>query len=418
MLTNTAAEFGRIVRDFGRRSDGQAVVTFALALVPVLVAVGGAVDYTRGSQARTQMQNAIDAAVLAAALDGSSGWQTAATNAFNSYFAKTNGTVPDAPVFTLKNGIYHGSASGTTSTTVMGVVGVNAVGINVKAAATKASVPLCVLGLNSLDSGAFDMNGNAKFKAPDCAVQANTSNGKGMTQEGQPSATARKFGVSGGHTGTNYSSQPQDGAPAVNDPYSNIPFPSYSACDPNDNGLSINGGSVTLNPGTYCGGIRIKGGAYVTLNSGIYVMVGGSFWVDGGSTVTGDKVMIAFTGKDTTLRVWGSSTINLTSPTSGTYANMQFFEDRNDVNGHGAQVSLGGSNGDTSKASWDGVAYFPYQNFWTYGSAVVNANSPSMAIVAGQIWVQGNATVNVTHNNTRNLSVSQTTTSGGARLVQ
>jgi len=49
----------------------------------------------------------------------------------------------------------------------------------------------------------------------------------------------------------------------------------------------------------------------------------------------------------------------------------------------------------------------------------VNLNSPSMALVAGQIWVQGNATMNVTNNNPRNLSgLTQATVPGGARLIQ
>ena len=83
-------------------------------------------------------------------------------------------------------------------------------------------------------------------------------------------------------------------------------------------------------------------------------------------------------------------------------------------------MSLGGNGntGDKSKATWDGIAYFPTQNFWVYGNTVVNLNSPSMALVAGQIWVQGNATMNVTNDNPRNLAVSQVTTAGGARLIQ
>jgi hypothetical protein len=44
-------------------------------------------------------------------------------------------------------------------------------------------------------------------------------------------------------------------------------------------------------------------------------------------------------------------------------------------------VSIGGNGNndtDTSKATWDGIAYFPTQNFWVYGNAVVNASSPGV----------------------------------------
>jgi len=419
MRFKSLAALGRLFRDFGRREDGQIAVIFAIALVPISIGVGGAVDYSRGNQVRTRLQAALDSAVLAAAIDGKGAWRTIALNAFNSNLNSTGASV-DTPVFTLNDGVYSGSASASVPASVLTVVGINSLPISARSAATTSKVPLCVLGLNAFDTGAFDMNGNSKFNAPECAVQANTTNNKGMTQEGQPTAIAKRFGVSGGHTGDNYSTPPKDGSAAVPDPYASIPFPSYDACDSNDKGLDVNGGSTTLFPGTYCGGIRIKSQANVVLKPGIYIMVGGSFWVDGGSTVTGKEVMIAFTGSDATLRLWGNSTLNLTSPTSGIYANFQFFQNPNDQNGRGAWVSLGGNGNtdDSSKASWDGIAYFPTQNFWVYGNTVVNTNSPGVAIVAGQIWVQGNATLNVTHNNPRNLSVNQPMTSGSARLIR
>ena len=156
-------------------------------------------------------------------------------------------------------------------------------------------------------------------------------------------AVAKHFGVSGGHTGTGYSTPPKDGTDQVADPYASMAFPSYSACDKNAKGLTINGITTSLSPGTYCGGITLTGQARVTLNPGIYVMVGGSLAADGGSAVTGKEVLIAFTGSDATLRLWGNSTLDLTSPTSGTYANFQFFQDVNDAHGRGASASIGGN---------------------------------------------------------------------------
>ncbi len=419
MLKNVAVAVQRLCRDFRRREDGQIAVIFALATLPIVVSIGAAVDYSRGNQVRAHLQAALDTAVLAAAIDGSSNWQTIASNSFNANVNAKGATV-GTPTFTLTSGVYYGSAPATIQTAFMGVMGVKSLPISAHSSATSGKYPVCVLGLNAFDKGAFDMNGNAKFNAPDCAVQANTVDSKGMTQEGQPTAIAKKFGVTGGHTGTGYSTTPKDGSAAISDPYASMPFPAYSACGNNPKGLDINGGSTTLSPGTYCGGVRIKSHASVTLNPGIYVMVDGSFWLDGGSSVTGTEVMIAFTGDDATLRVWGDSTLNLTSPKSGTYANFQFFQDPNDAKGRGAWVSLGGNgnSADTSKATWDGVAYFPGQNFWVFGNTVVNSNSPGMAVVAGQIWVQGNATLNVTHNNSRNLSVSQVMTRGGVRLTE
>jgi hypothetical protein len=251
-------------------------------------------------------------------------------------------------------------------------------------------------------------------------VQVNTKSNKGMTQEGQPTAVAKKFGVSGAHKGNNYSPPPKDGADAVKDPYASIPFPAHDDCaSKGGKGVVLNGGSVTLSPGTYCGDIRIKG-ANVTMEKGVYVMIDGAFWLDGGASAYGREVMIAFQGDDATLRLWGNSSVDLTSPMSGTYKNFQFFQDPNDDKGRGAWVSIGGNGktDDNSKASWDGMAYFPSQNFWVFGNTNVNINSPAMALVAGQIWVQGNAALNVTNDNPRKMAIDQVTTSGGARLLQ
>jgi hypothetical protein len=47
-------------------------------------------------------------------------------------------------------------------------------------------------------------------------------------------------------------------------------------------------------------------------------MVGGPFWADGDAIITGDQVMIAFTGDGATLRLGGGSSMTVTSPMSGT----------------------------------------------------------------------------------------------------
>src|SRR5256714_10201437 len=182
---------------FQRREDGQVAVMFGLAVLPLAAAVGAAVDYSHGNQVRTSLQKALDSAVLAAAIDASSSWQIAALNSFNGNVNAKNSAVR-TPTFTLDKDVYSGSVSAIAETSFMGVVGINSLTVGATAAATTAKAPLCVLALNAFDTGAFDMNGNSKFNAPNCAVQANSRSSKGMTQEGKPTANARKFGVSGG----------------------------------------------------------------------------------------------------------------------------------------------------------------------------------------------------------------------------
>jgi len=421
-----------LINRFRRDETGNVVITFAL-LLPVLAAgVGGAVSYSTGSAARTSMQNSLDAAVLAAAAssDLTDALSASAIDTASQYFENNVGTFARnsakeiAATFAVNSLTISGQATGSLANPFGGVIGSKTYAVAVRSSATKSATPVCVLGLNGLDNGAFDINGNPTFNA-DCAVQANSNSTSGMTQEGKSAVVkAKKFGVKGGHKTETYSPPPTDGSAAIKDPYASIPFPPYAACDNNAKGLDIKE-DTTLSPGTYCGGIKISGdGTKVTLQPGIYVMVNGPFWTTGSPVVTGDRVMIAFTAKDASLYIWGNSSVKLTSPTSGTYMNMQFMSDRDNADTKGTWVSIGGSNGPNTdggdvKLQIDGVAYFPTQNFWTFGNAVLNANSPSMAIVADKIWTQGNATVNVTHNNPRNLAVSAgPTTAFGARLIK
>jgi Flp pilus assembly protein TadG len=421
-----------LINRFRRDEKGNVVITFALLLPVVVAGVGAAVSYSTGSAARTSMQNSLDAAVLAAAAssDLTDASSASAIDTASKYFQNNVGTFARnsakeiAATFAVNSLTISGQATGSLANPYGGVIGSKTYAVAVRSSATKASTPVCVLGLNGLDNGAFDINGNPTFNA-DCAVQANSNSSSGMTQEGKSAVVkAKKFGVKGGHKTETYSPPPTDGSAAIKDPYASIPFPAYTACDDNAKGLDIKN-DTTLSPGTYCGGIKISGdGPKVTLQPGIYVMVGGPFWTTGSPVVTGDRVMIAFTAKDSSLYIWGNSSVKLTSPTSGTYMNMQFMSDRDNADTKGTWVSIGGSNGPKTdggdvKLQIDGVAYFPTQNFWTFGNAVLNANSPSVAIVADKIWTQGNATVNVTHDNPRNLAVSAgPTTTFGARLIK
>ena len=409
------------------RSDdsGNVMIIGGIAIPVAIAAVGAAVSYSSGNAARTNMQAALDSAVLAGVVVMDSGGDPIATaqNAFQSNVGNfTKSTAANiAASFTLRDVTLSGQASGDANNPFGGIIGTRTYTVSVTAAATKQTIPVCVLGLNGLDNGSFDVNGKPQVNIG-CAVQANTTSQSGMTQEGNAPVNAKKFGVTGGHKTNNYSPPPTDGSAKIKDPYASLPFPHYDDCSKGGGNKNVDiKDSTTLSPGTYCGGLHIYGnGTVVTLQPGIYVMVDGPLWIDGNATLTGDKVMIAFTGKGSTLQVWGDSTVNLTSPTSGTYVNMQFFQNPNDDSTRGLWVSIGGSSGGndgSAKLTYDGVAYFPTENFWVFGNSAMNANSPSLAIVADKIWMQGSATVNVTNNDPRGLQVKAPTMSYGAKLL-
>src|ERR1700754_697040 len=66
-LMSDASFLSRILRraaNFRSAKGGNVAVIFAFSLVPLLFAVGAAVDYTRANNSRTNMQAALDAAAL------------------------------------------------------------------------------------------------------------------------------------------------------------------------------------------------------------------------------------------------------------------------------------------------------------------------------------------------------------------
>ncbi len=414
-----------ILSRFQQDERGNIAILAAILLPIATAAVGAAVTYAKANSTRTNMQAALDAAVLAGVLASEASDDPIATaqNVFQANIGPfaTASSASLSAAFTATTDTVTGTGSGSVVNPFSGLIGPDMVPVGVAgSAAIRTYLPICVLGLNGLDNGSFDINGSAASFNAGCAVQANTTSSTGMTMEGAPTAVATAFGVRGGHKGDGFSPTPTDHAPNVPDPYASLPFPAYDDCSSGhgNNYTQINS-DTTLLPGTYCGGIHIYGnGTKVTMLPGIYVMVSGPFWVDASSVVTGDQVMIAFTGTGAALQVWGSSSVTLTSPTTGIYKNIQFFQDPNDPSSRGAWDSIGGGSGGTPKLQYDGVAYFPTQNFWAFGNATVLANSPTLAIVADKIWTQGSASVTITHNNPRNLTVSSTAQiATGAKLI-
>jgi Flp pilus assembly protein TadG len=410
---------------FRKDERGNIAIVAGLVLPVVVGAAGVAMTYSSASSSRASMQMAVDAAVLAGAglPDGASATDkvAAAQKIFQhnvKSFAQSS-VRGIAATFSVDGDVVSGTATGSAVNPFGGIVGSQSFSLSVKAAARKNEARVCVLGLNGFDRGSFDINGNPVFDAA-CAVQANSTNSSGMTQEGRAPVKAKKFGVSGGHKTNNFDPVPEERSTRIADPYASLPFPTVGHCDKNASILKITD-DTTLTPGTYCGGVHVSAGARVTLQPGVYVMSDGPFWATGNSTVTGDKVMIGFTGKDSSLYVWGNTSVSLTSPTSGPYTNMQFMSDRNSSATNHLWVSVGGNDfGFTGapKLQYDGVAYFPKQNFWVFGNARIEANSPSMVIVADKIWVQGRATTKITNDNPRNLNVKTIMTSYSVTLIR
>lgn len=384
----------------------------------MLGTVAMATSYHASSVGMSRLQASLDSAVLAGAatIEQPDLAASVATRFMAQNFAAgaTADTELVSQSYQIQGQEIVGTAAGRTINPFGNLPGLpSRLEYSVRAKAVRETSPVCILGLNALDKGAMDMNGTSRLVAPTCAVQINSSDASGLTQEGAPFAEVRRVRVHGGFTGIGYSSKPESAADVIADPYASSlrsMFPRKTPCQAGSGTLHIKT-NTTLAPGTYCGGIHITSQASVMMLPGTYIMDGGPLWVNGGATLVGNDVMIAFSGPDSTLYAEGNSTINLTSQRIGPYRNIQFFEDPKQYVDpkKGLYFSIGGGRNnnseDTSKVTIDGMIYTPNQQIWIFGKADTSINSPTMAIVTEKLWIQGRVTLTVANENKRGLSV-------------
>jgi len=151
-----------------------------------------------------------------------------------------------------------------------------------------------------------------------------------------------------------------------------------------------------LSPGVYCGGISVGSNASVNFQPGIYIIRNGGLSASGNATLTGQGVGF-YLGENTTVNLVqddlafsGNSTVQLSAPTSGPMAGFVLYQ--HDPNASPGEItsSITG-NGNTD---YNGVLYFGNQNVNINGNGANSTNSPFSAIVANQVILNGNGTIN------------------------
>jgi Putative Flp pilus-assembly TadE/G-like len=296
---------------------GQALVAVALGLVVLLGMLGLAIDFGYLRYQKGKMQAAADAAAIAGAAevlytDVSTAAQAAATT---DGFANGTGGV---------------SVTVNQPTFFMKVLGVNSVPLSARSVALGSS-PNCIYALNTTGDA---ITITLAIIQVACGV-VDDSNLGGLVA----ALDATSIGLAGSNDGFLVSTNPtaQQHIPRATDPFASLPAPTTGSCATHPTKTIITT-TTTLNPGTYCGGITLSGG-HATFNPGLYILNGGGLVMTSalGGVATGTGVTFYNTGTGagscntcyrgiTSFFTLGSS---LTAPTTGTYAGILFFQDRN-----------------------------------------------------------------------------------------
>jgi len=241
----------------------------------------------------------------------------------------------------------------------------------------------CILALDTWANDAVIFIGNPTATFNGCVVMSNSLADDSITIAGSADVTAPCI-VSAGGTAVSADltltscSAPMEEMPQAQDPFEDLPEPSQSGpC------ASVPGGNPhtpkTLNPGVFCGGLNLSG--QFTLNPGVYVIDGGEFRINAGANVTGHGVMFFLTN-GATVHFNGNAEIDLTAPTTGTYAGVLMFGDRDQGNAENV------FNG-TAASNFTGALYFPTQEVTHNGN--FSGENGCLRIVARSIDLRGNS---------------------------
>lgn len=207
------------------------------------------------------------------------------------------------------------------------------------------SVDVCILALDRVGSAALDISGSSNVDVNGCEFMSNSLADDAFSVRGQANVDIDCANSAGGFEQDGTTSTitlstcpaPRTDLFQADDPFASLPEPSTSGpCRnlTNSERQAMNGsaGSVTLSAGPtgvrkFCNGLDLR--KDVHFEPGLYIIDGQSLTTSANADVTGSDVTFFLTG-GADLGFRGTSTVNLTAPSTGTYAGILFFGDRSD----------------------------------------------------------------------------------------
>jgi hypothetical protein len=310
-----------LLAEFRCNCAGAIAPIFALAMLPVMTAVGAAIDYSSANKIRSSMQVALDTAMLAGAKDGSSNWAQVALDVFSANVAKQASTgISFATSFSQSQGsAYQGVVSASVPTSFLGLIHISSLHVGVRTTAI-ASEPdnSCIL---TLDHGqpashvALTLNGAPIINLSGCSIRSNTA----LDCNGHD-GNATKSIAGGAIFGCG---NPRPYAGAVPDTYAPLASNITTQCGTSRPGLAWPAGAVptgsaiktvTINGRTeyhICGDLTLSGTGSLTgsapSSDSLIVIENGSLNVADNASVSVARMAIVMTGDNT---VPGTGTVN------------------------------------------------------------------------------------------------------------
>jgi len=400
----------RLLKKLRRNERGNVLILAGFAMPLIVGSAGLAVDTVQWALAKRQLQRAADSAALAGvyALVQASSSQTAAQAVDYELNIGTPANLAsrNASGYTLtaanRQISYPAGASWTNPVRVELAVdqipsfsSMFIPSVRIAAGATAATISTgvyCVVSLVNTATTGIRATGNAHINMG-CGMITNSTSLDAAIATGSSSVTATPIAAVGAIPASTH----WNGAELLpftvkqNDPYAGKNIPSFdpSTCVdvPNQPSTTVN---RTSDSGVVClNDLWAKG--TVNLGPATYVINGGSLRANSGAVLTCTGCTIILTNSDTsttatfgTVDLNGGARINMTAPTTGTYAGILMYQDRRAPAG---ETNLINGNSDSTMS---GALYFPKQELDITGSSGLDFNCAQF--VSWTVNFSGNGT--------------------------
>jgi Flp pilus assembly protein TadG len=414
-----------------REERGAVAVIAALALTSLIGLVGLAVDVGMWYRAIRALQNAADAAAIAASQNGTASYQSEA-KAVAAQYGFVDGT-GGITVTALNNQTCPNGNSDCYEVTVAqasaplffsGVLGISAPALSGAAMASSSGTHnYCMLALaGSGTTPAIQGNGAASANMNGCSIMSNTgatcnghnlgatygdahgtNNGCGITEHSNVPTVSDPYAslanqVLTNPCGTSASNFPQEPAHTHDPP---LPASNQWGASGITTAITLSDPPTIANKGIVCGDLQLQGDVTLTTASpGSLLMIeNGRLDLNGHTlqTAPGSALTIVFSGptvagQSYTHSPTGSGTLNFMAPTSGAWKGIALYQDPALTSG--VDISYAGNN-----PLWDitGVIYLPHSSVSFSGAINKSAYGAScLDFVVDNITISGTAAIEAT----------------------
>lgn len=385
---------------FACDNRGTVAILFGMLALPMFGLIGAALDFSQAATRKVELQAAVDAAVVAGA-------RLPATANQNRYEAAEHmlaqrladkGLSGARTTIDATNAEVRVSATFTHQTHILPIMGISSIAVKAESAGrsqVENGGVACMLALNPTTGDGLHLQGINKATSQNCWTWVNSSAATAINAVGASVATAQGFCTVGGVTGgEHFYPSPYTGCEAMDDPFAAKFAATYPDGTCNITNLELKKGTYVLQPGVYCGGIRIRVQANVTMLPGVYLIKDGALEIDSQASLTGNGVSVVFRGSNTRMDIKSGANLVLKAPSSGTYAGFVIVDRKMSTTSSVRETVVQGGG----RIKIEGVLYAPQWRMNISGNGEINQESEFFAMVADHFYMEGNGKLHIKSN--------------------